>query len=68
MIANVSASAWFKVQPKPKNLCPYTWKLTHPVLNRFPRRVIEAEYNDKEKCMFREHLYYHVLVKFHNER
>ena len=64
LIENVSASSWFKIQRKSNHLCPYTWKVSQPVHNRFPRHAIEAECNDQEKCKFCDPLYYHLLVRF----
>lgn len=54
--ANIKASKQFQ-------LCPYTWKVTESVVNRFPRQIVEAECKIEEKCIFCIPLYYHLLVR-----
>ena len=62
LIANITASTWFQ-KPQNDKRCPYTWKVTAPVHDRFPRQIIEAECKKCNKLLCKP-LYYHIFVRY----
>ena len=64
LIASIRNSDWFQKITTFDKLCPSTWKVTRPVHNRFPRRIVEAKCKGKKVCKFCKPLYYNLLVQF----